>query len=245
MLMISEKTVNNYWRRHALLMKFGFRFKLIGGYGDYFLERLRDVYYGGIPASILLLNPASCRRKCYDRAVLACCALKDFDYQVVHANIDSIRYNKKTVEEVNHLLEQGVAVNDKYPNHCFVEVRINGRTLVIDTTDGLIYDKNLYYLINRPQVNCVRTKEETMAFPDYIDIENADLERDKWAAITILPVIEAQIEEDSMYKEQAKREIALFKERIQFDDLVRQYEEEKKEHFEGMAKLKKEMSESK
>ena len=102
--MIDDSIVNKYWKRHAKLMRFGFRVGLIRGYSEYFLEKLRNVYYGGIPASILLLNPKSCRGKCYDCAVLACFGLEDIDYQVVHANIDSIRYNKATVREVNYWL---------------------------------------------------------------------------------------------------------------------------------------------
>ena len=212
-------------------MRFGFKFGLIRGYSEYFLERLRNVYYGGIPASILLLNPKSCRGKCYDRAVLACFALEDIDYQVVHANIDSIRYNKATVKEVNYWLERGEKISDKYPNHCFVEFKSGSTTWVIDTTDGLIYEKHLYYLINHPDINCIRTKQETIEFPDYIDIANADIEKDKWVVPTLLPIIERQIEESSLYKEQAKREIQLFKEHIHYEELCSHYEEEKDSFF--------------
>ena len=78
-----------------------------------------------------------------------------------------------------------------------------------------------------------------MQFPDYIDIANADIERDKWVTPTLLPIIEEQIEQDSLYKEQAKREIALFKEKINFDELCREYENEKRTFFESSAQLKK------
>lgn len=229
--MIDSKTVNKFWKRHNRLMKLGIKLGLVRGYSEVFIERLRDVYYGGIPASIILLNPRSCRGKCYDRAVLACFALTDIDYQVVHANIDTIRYNRKTVDEVNYYLSQGMAISEKYPNHCFVEFQLNGITWVLDTTDALVYEKHFYYLINNPDVNCIRTKEETMAFPDYVDIQNAEIERDKWAALSILPIIEQQIEESSMYKELARREIQFFKDKIHFDELSVQYEEEKQAFF--------------
>ena len=90
--MVDKRKVDRYWKKHEILMRLGFKFRMIGGYSDSFLERLREVYYGGIPASIILLNPASCRGKCYDRAVLAAAGLKDIDYRVVHADIDSIKY---------------------------------------------------------------------------------------------------------------------------------------------------------
>ncbi len=217
--MIDTATVDKYWKKHDKLMKFGFKTGLIRGYGEDFLARLREVYYGGIPASILLLNPKSCGGKCYDRAVLACFAFEDVDYQVVHANVDSIRYNRKTVAEVNYWLEQGKEISSRYPNHCFVEFKLGNVTWVLDTTDGLVYEKHLYYLINNPEITCIRSKAETLEFPDYRDIANADFEKDKWIVPTLLPVIEQQIEDSSMYKELARREIQIFKDRINYDEL--------------------------
>ncbi len=236
---ISDEEVNKYWKRHNRIVKLGFRLGLIRAYGDGFLERLRDTYYGGIPASILLLNPKSCKGKCYDRALLACFAFKDMDYRVVHANIDTIRYNKTTVKEVNSCLAQGLKVSETYPNHCFVEVRIGSLVWVFDTTDGLIYEKHIYYLINRPDITRINSKEETMEFVEYVDIANADLERDKWVLPNILPVIEQQIEADSTYKEKARREIQIFKEFINFDQLCEDYRIERDKHF-AAAKLRKE-----
>ena len=55
------------------------------------------------------------------------------------------------------------------------KIQLNGITWVLDTTDALVYEKHFYYLINNPDVNCIRTKEETMAFPDYVDIQNAEI----------------------------------------------------------------------
>ena len=213
------------------LFKIGVKHKMVGLYSDRFIENLRDVYYGGIPASIILLDPVRCRGKCYDRAVLAATGLRDIDYRVVHADIDSIKYNKRTMAEVAYWKSQGEPINARYANHCYLEFEDGGLTWVLDTTDGLIYEKHLYQLINRPKVNCVRTKEETLAFPGYIDIVEADINRDKYIVPTLLPIIEAEIEKESLYQEQARREIALFKEKIRYDDLVREIEEDKKLRF--------------
>lgn len=239
--MYTDKEVNRYWKRHARLMKFGFKFGLICGYGEKIIENLRNVYYGGIPASIILLNRRMCVGKCYDRAVLACLGLEEYDYRVVHANIDSIRYNKKCLSEIKYWMEQGEKISDKYPNHCFVEVDFDGRMWVIDTTDGLIYDKKLYYLINNPEVNCIRTKEETLEFPDYVDIKEADFERDKWIVPELLPIIEEQIEDTyPFYKELAKKEIELFKEKINYDALCEQVADDRNKDLEEYKKLRQE-----
>ena len=70
-----------------------------------------------------------------------------------------------------------------------------------------------------------------MTFPDYDDILNADIERDKWASILLLPIIEQQIKKDSLYKEMARRKIEIFKDKIHFDELAIQYENEKNAFF--------------
>lgn len=238
--MIEQKTVDKFWKRYNRLLNVGINLGLVRGYSEELTERFRNVYYGGIPASIILLNPRGCLRKCYDRSVLACVGLEDLDYQVVHANIDSIRYNKADVALVNYYLARGQKISENYANHCFVEYKSGDTTWVLDTTDGLIYEKRFYYFLNHPEITCIRTKEETMAFPDYIDIAKADIEKDKWAALTILPVIEAQIEESSLYKEMARREIKMFKEKIKFDEISKQYEEEKEAYFEYIKQLRKE-----
>jgi hypothetical protein len=138
---------------------------------------------------------------------------------------------KATMEEVKYWQSKGKKINEHFANHCYLEFEDGGLTWVLDTTDGLIYEKHLYQLINRPKVNCVRTKEETLAFPDYIDIVGADINRDKYIVPTLLPIIEAEIERESLYQEQARREIALFKEKVGYEELVQEIEENKKRIF--------------
>lgn len=226
--MTDEMKSKLYWKKHMWLFKIGAKHKMVGLYSDRFIENLRDVYYGGIPASIILLDPARCRGKCYDRAILAAAGLKDFDYKVVHADIDSIRYNKNTMAEVAYWKGKGEQISERYANHCYLEFEDGGLTWVLDTTEGLVYEKHLYQLINRPKVNCVRTKEETLAFPDYIDIVEADIDRDKYIVPTLLPIIEAEIEKESLYQEQARREIELFKKKINYDALCAEIEDDKR-----------------
>lgn len=228
--MINDLKAKLYWKKYDMLLKFGIKHRMVGEYSDSFLEKLRNVYYGGIPASIILLNPAMCRGKCYDRAILAATGLRDMDYRVVHANIDSIKYNDNTMYIIESLQKDGKEIDELYFNHCYLEFEQNGLTWVLDTTDGLIYEKHLYYLMNRPKVTCIRTKEETLSFPDYIDIVEADINTDKYIVPTLLPIIEADIEKLSLYKEQAKKEIELFKKKIKYDELCSEIKEDKRKH---------------
>ena len=68
-----------------------------------------------------------------------------------------------------------------------------------------------------------------MAFPDYIDIVEADINRDKYIVPTLLPIIEAEIEKESLYKEQARREIELFKKKINYEALCAEIEDDKRQ----------------
>ena len=61
--MTDEMKSKLYWKKHMWLFKIGAKHKMVGLYSDRFIESLRDVYYGGIPASIILLDPARCRGK--------------------------------------------------------------------------------------------------------------------------------------------------------------------------------------
>jgi len=67
---------------------------------------LRNIYYGGLPASILLLHSDMSNGKCYDRAPLLAYAL-DCDYEVVYANINNIKLNPLYVDDckkIQHVL---------------------------------------------------------------------------------------------------------------------------------------------
>lgn len=219
-----------YYKKRKLLFKLGWKMGLIRPYSMEFIERCRNVYYGGIPASIMLLSLKHCRHKCYDRAILAACALDDVDFKVMDATIDGIRLHPKTMAEVKYYEDQGIEVNPNYGEHCFLVFNDGGEEWVLDTTDGLIYLKKLYFLMESPKVRKVNDKAATMAFPDYIDIKNADINRDKYILPLLLPSFEAEADE-SPYKEALKAEIELFKKTIDYDNLVAEIEEEKRVRY--------------
>ena len=199
-------------KKRDALCNFGLLFGLIKPYDDQLIEKLRDVYYGGIPASICLLSERGVCHHCYDRALLLCHAFKDDNFRMVDADIDGITLNPEYVDYY-----RGVP---HYGNHCFIEKKDEkGMVWVYDTTAMLIYEKSLFYAIQRPKITKVNEKEAVLNYCEFIDVENANIENDKYAVPLLLPLIEKQLEGQKIYKEEVEREIKLYKEKINYDSL--------------------------
>ena len=61
---------NIHQKKYKMLMIYGLQHGLIFPYDEELIQKLRNVYYGGIPASIILLSNAMSNGHCYDRALL-------------------------------------------------------------------------------------------------------------------------------------------------------------------------------
>ena len=57
-------------KKYRFLLLYGLSHGLILPYDDELINKLRNVYYGGIPASIILLSNGMSNGHCYDRALL-------------------------------------------------------------------------------------------------------------------------------------------------------------------------------
>lgn len=202
---------NLYQAKRSLLFAYGIKHGLIHPYEKELIENLRNVYYGGVPASIMLLCDELCAGRCYDRGLLVTFGFGDDDFQLVDADIDGITLNPKYVD----------SGFEHYGNHCFAErTDKNGTTWVYDTTVGMVYEKNLYYMIERPQITKINSEEDTLAFCDYKDIKNADIERDKYVLPLILPTIESIAESSKdYYAKNLREEITRFKKEIDYDGI--------------------------
>lgn len=224
---IEEKKWMLYLKRREALMRYGFKKGLIKPYSEEFIESLRTVYYGGIPASILLLSKKTCNGKCYDRALLATFGCGDDDFQLVDADIDGITLNPKFVDEYKSTLQENNA-NEHYGNHCFLErTTKDGTVWVYDTTWGLVFEKNLYYEIEHPKVTKINDRKATEAYIEYQEIKNADIEKDKYVLPALLPLIEAVAEtETGPYKKLLQIEIELFKQNIGYQAICEKVKQE-------------------
>ena len=226
---------NSKWKYYKLkrqiLFDYGIQNGLIHPFEMEFIESLRDTYFGGIPASVLLLSRGYTAGRCYDCALLACFGMGDDDFRMVDADIDGLALNPVYIDEYNKILEKCGKVNGNYKNHCFVErYKKDGTVWVYDTTLGIVCDKDLYYQIENPVITKINDKESVLDYFEYQDIKNADIEKDKEILPIVLPNIEAMVVTDNgAYKNILKYELELFKEKVGYDNLVKQMKEDMKE----------------
>lgn len=213
-------------KRYKMLLIYGLQHGLIFPYDDELIGKLRNVYYGGIPASIILLSNGMSGGHCYDRALLMSRAFLDEedDVKLLYGNIDSIKLNPRFISDSPH-----------YADHCFVErIAKDGRHLIYDTSCGFVFDKRMYWLMEKPKLRHTNSKESIRKFIDENeDRFPEDIERDKYASSLILPMIETTFGRPTeMYSlsgiELLQREINHFKEQIKYDDVVREIDEDMK-----------------
>lgn len=204
--------------KQKLLLIWGLKNGLIAPYDDTLIEKLRKIYYGGIPASVILLSDSMTNGHCYERALLMSRAFleDDDDVNLLYADIDSLKLNPKLISDV-----------PLYVDHCIVErITSEGKHLIYDTSAGFVYDKKLYWLMEHPKVREVNSKELIIEFINEDDeIHPENIERDKYVAPLVLPIIEKTFgRPNEMYSfkgiELLQREIEIYKKNIEYDDIV-------------------------
>ncbi|MBE5735201.1 MAG: hypothetical protein E7361_02005 [Clostridiales bacterium] len=188
------------------MMDYGVKHGKIFPYPDELFDRLRPYNFGGFPASITLFVNEMCNGHCYDRARLM--QLPFDDAVVVHADIESLR----------------ITAGKDYAGHGFVETGYfgGGRKWVIDTSIGLIYDKDYYYMMEKPKVKQVFTKEQCMQDPDIVEGLAINFDNDKYLLPLTMPMIESAIKNSNhigtvLYRDKILKEIELFKKAVGYD----------------------------
>jgi len=209
-----------YLLKRNLLFYKGIKSGLIHSYEKKLIENLRHVYYGGVPASVMLLSTRLCNGHCYDRALLITLGFEDDDFRLVDADIDGILLNPEYADDSKN--------NKHFANHCFVErKKKDGSVWVYDTSLGLVFDRDLYYQMEKPRITKVNDKQAVLDYCEYQDIKNADIENDKYALPIILPNIEAVAEvDDGIYCDVLKNELELFKQEIGYDSICNEVNED-------------------
>lgn len=221
------------WNLHCFkdtkLLIWGLKNGLIFPYSDKLIEKLRNVYYGGIPASIILLCDALTNGHCYDRALLLAKAFinDEDDIKLIYASINSIKLNPMYIDENSE--------DPLYADHCFLErITKDGRHLIYDTTTGFVYDKSIYWKIENPKVRHINDKESIKRFIEEDKEQTSeDLNRDKYAAPLIISNIErtyGRLTEKYSAEgiELLQREVEHYKDLIKYDELVKEIEEDMK-----------------
>ena len=215
--------LHNYKSKKLLI--WGLKHGFISPYNDELIEKLRTIYDGGLPASIILLSNGVSNGHCYDRALLMSRAFLDEkgDVQLLYASIDSLRLNPKLMDDTNPL----------YADHCIVEVTSeDSNHFIIDTSAGFVYDKKIYWLMEHPKIRKIDKKDSII---NLVEADECycpqDIERDKYASPLILPMIEMTYgRPNEMYSmlgiELLQREIEHFKETINYEGICQEIDED-------------------
>lgn len=214
-----------FQKRYNILFQYGIKRGLIGAYSDELIEKLRHIYCGGIPASILLLYEKLSNGHCCDRSKLVTLGFGNDNFRTVLAEIDTLRLNPQYIDEYR----QGISDED-YSVHSFAErIAKDGTVWVYDTSVGFVIEKSFYYRLEHPKIVGVKDEKETLEYLDADFLREADIERDKYALPVILSIIEATLEPTQyFYLEQLKQEIEILKQELDYDGLCQEIDEDMK-----------------
>lgn len=224
---IQKNKWDSYIARSKKLLLWGLQHGYISIYSNELINKLRTIYDGGLPASILLLSKGMSNGHCYDRARLMARAFlnEDNDIKLIYASIDNLRLNP----------DYSSSTNPMETDHCFIEITSKeNEPYIIDTSTGFIYHKKMYWLMEHPIVRRIDNKEEIIKSVE-LDKDNnlENIERDKYAAPLILPMIEMSYERPyEMYSwtgiELLQREIEHFKKVINYEDICKEIDRDMK-----------------
>lgn len=203
--------INLRWKLYEFyskqLLLWGLNKGHVWPYDEKLIEKLRDIYYGGFPASVLLLCLSITNGNCYDRALLMSRAFldDDGDVRLVYASVADLKFNPAYAKS-----------KDKYAaDHCFVErITEDGKHYIYDTSLGFGHKKWIYWLINLPKIRKINDKQSII---DFI-AEDEGIYPDKPCSDRlvrnfILSNIEATYEKAEMYATIGflQREVELFR----------------------------------
>ena len=193
------------------------------------IENLRNVYDGGIPASITLLSNYLSNGQCHERAFLLSRAFIDDEYtkeiSLLQADIDGIRLNPIYIEKYDK-------INQKYARHTVVKrITVDGDVLIYDTSMGFVLDYDIWKEMQNPTNIVERNEYWIRDLIEKIKVENPDDFRpNPMAAAIIIPEVEKHYNDpDEQYAGETgwlQGEVDLFKTLIGYDNFCKQNRKE-------------------
>lgn len=141
-------------------------------------NRLRPYSQGGVPLSLMLFIPDFCQGFCYDRALMMSMAFKDSKY--VCAEIDDLRVQYGEGKDAEHAYIETSDLDD-------------GKTYIVDTSVGLVYEKEYFEMLENPKVKYMLSKEQCMKSRGVLEMLASDFETEMDSLLLVLPLIENYI----------------------------------------------------
>ena len=175
-------------------------------YPKQIFDALRPYHFGGMPVSILLFIPELCNGFCYDRSTLMTLAFDEC--KQLYGDIESLR-----------ITTEG-KTSEARADHAFVEAY----GCIFDTSQGLMFEKEAYWDIERPTIRHSHTKQECLEFLKADGTLGGDFEKDKWALLLTLPIAESIVNNPKQTATKINQklllqEIAKLKKAISFDEM--------------------------
>jgi hypothetical protein len=221
---LAQKRFELFQEKNKKLLVYGIKNGYIQFYDEELLEKLRNIYFGGLPASIVLLCDGMCNGYCYDRGYLLSQAFVDTDDEIelLYGDINSLKLNPAFFND-----------GPMYADYCVLYRKTkDGRELIYDTSAGLIYDMDYYLKMENLKIRKKNSKESIkrlMELEAYYHPE--DPEEGKYITPMLFPIFELLYGKDTeMYTRLGgnllKREIELYKQKIDYDSVCKEVEED-------------------
>lgn len=206
-----------YMRYSMALFRWGLKHGKICMYGEGLVERLREVYWGGLPGSILLLSRQMCEGFCYDRTQLMARAFLELpgEIRIITASVESLRVLQSPWKRLP---------GDDL--HCVLEWREpDAGVWIIDTGIGVLIQRWLFWLMFFPRKAQVLEREKFEKLDALIreeDFAPEDVDLYKYWAPMFLPIVEECFAKPlELYGDpengRLKQEVELFKEKIDYE----------------------------
>ena len=139
------------------------------------------------------------------------------DAKIIHANIETLR----------------ITSGEEFAEHSIVETKRfgNGKSWIVDTSTGLIYDKDFYFKHEKVVVNKEFSKKEIMDSYAVKSIIASNFEDDKYALPMYLPFVEDAVKSSnwlhtSIYRDLIFKELEHFKKSIGYDEIKAEIDED-------------------
>ena len=199
-------TWEEHCKKYDRLLIEGAKNNLVKIYDEEFLSALREYYYGGMSLSLLVLFRDTVNGFCYDRAPLLTFGFGNDDYNVVYADVDTIKLNPTNVE----MVKAGILREKDYAGHCYVERYDGNNTWVYDSSMGLIFEKSLFEKLENPKEKFRHTKKETEEFLKYY-VYNGLRDGDVLSSYTLSMLETYSLPVQEFYQEDLDNEIKIMK----------------------------------
>lgn len=219
--MESNKTIEEKWvawrKKEYNLMLEGIKNGTIRIYNEDEIIKGREIYFEGLPASIILLSTYLCNGRCYDMSFLvARLFLKDentTDLKLIYADVASLRLNPKYI-------------NDSDLEHCVLYRKTkDGKKLIYDTSAGYVFNVEEWVKLESPTNMSYHDKETiNKALDNYAKNYPLKISYIPEAVLLQLPEIEKHYDDfDEQYAwkgvEILQKEVEIFKEKIDYKNI--------------------------